>query len=83
MEAKLVLLSGAHILLQSWEQKGGHRSRWEWFDEWITLDMYKSAPHYPNTVAELMEIKRKEKKPDLPPGTTLPYAPIKDADLPF
>ena len=71
MEAKLVLLSGARILIQSWGQESGAGSRWQCFDEWITLDMYKSAPHYPNTVAELMEIKRKAKLPDLPPGADM------------
>jgi hypothetical protein len=83
MEAKLVLLSGAKILVQSWSQEAGHGSRWQCFDEWITLDMYKEAPHYPNTVAELMEIKRKAKLPDLPPGTELFYSAIKDEEIPF
>lgn len=82
MEAKLVLLSGARILIQSWRQEKD-TNRWKNFDEWITLDMYTQAPHYPNTVKELLEIRRKEKKPDLPPGSTLPYEPILDADTPF
>lgn len=71
MEAKLVLLSGARILIQSWEQKE-ERGRWEVKDEWITLEHFRTALHYPNTVAELVEIRRKEKKPDLPEGSTLP-----------
>ncbi len=70
MEAKLVLLSGARILLQSWGQND--KGRWEVKDEWITLKDFESAHHYPSTVAELMEIRRKEKKPDLPAGSTLP-----------
>ena len=70
MEAKLVLLSGARILLQSWGQN--EKGRWEVRDEWITLKDFESAHHYPETVAELMEIRRKEKKPDLPKGSTLP-----------
>jgi hypothetical protein len=70
MEAKLVLLSGARILLQSWAQDD--RGRWHPFDEWITLKEFESAHFYPNTVAELLEIRRKEKKPDLPAGSTLP-----------
>jgi hypothetical protein len=81
MEAKLVLLSGARILIQSWRQRET-RARWEVFDEWITLDMYAQAPHYPNTVAELVEIRRREKQPDLPPGTTLPLA-VDFKDVPF
>lgn len=82
MEAKLVLLSGARILIQSWRQADGPRSKWQALDEWITLDMYAQAPHYPNTVAELVEIRRKEKKPDLPPGTTLPLA-VDFKEIPF
>jgi len=70
MEAKLVLLSGARILLQSWALND--KNRWEVKDEWITLKDFESAYHYPETVAELMEIRRKEKKPDLPKGSTLP-----------
>jgi hypothetical protein len=72
MEAKLVLLSGASILLQSWRQDA--KGHWMGYDEWITLDMYNQAPHYPNTVAELQAIKRKEKKEDLPKGSTLPLS---------
>lgn len=81
MEAKLVLMSGARILIQSWRQENGS-NRWQFFDEWITPDQYKQAPHYPNTVAELVEIRRKEKKSDLPPGTTLPLAVDFD-EIPF
>ncbi len=72
MEAKLVLLSGARILLQSWAQND--KSRWEVKDEWITLKDFESAHFYPNTVAELVEIRRKEKKAALPAGSTLPLA---------
>jgi hypothetical protein len=75
MEAKLVLLSGARILLQSWSQaKAG--GRWEFKDEWIGLDQFESAHFYPNTVAELVELKRKANKPDLPVGSTLPLAVV-------
>lgn len=83
MEAKLVLLSGARILVQSWEQSGDKGSKWEYKDEFITLDMYQSAPHYPNTVAELVEIKRKAKKPDLPPGSSLPLGEFNLDETPF
>jgi hypothetical protein len=79
MEAKLVLLSGARILLQSWDQarEDGRRvvgGRWECKDEWITLKDFESAHFYPNTVAELVELRRKQNKPDLPEGSTLPLA---------
>lgn len=96
MEAKLVLKSGIQILLQSWAQDEETR-RWSVKDERITLKDFKSALHYPSTVRELVEIKRRAKRPDLPPGSTLPlgdefddppapkrrYAPIKDSEIPF
>lgn len=69
MEAKLVLLSGCGILLQSWAKTDG---RWQPKDEWITTEDYKSALHYPSDVPGLLEIKRRAKKPDLPAGSTLP-----------
>ena len=81
MEAKLVLLSGASILLQSWAQDGDTR-RWSAKDEFITLADFRSALHYPNTVAELVEIKRKAKRPDFPKGSTLPLGDEFDDDLP-
>lgn len=81
MESKLVLLSKARILIQSWGQsKDG---RWQPNDEWITLEMYKQAPHYPNTVAGLVELRRREKNPDLPLGVEIDYSPILDCDTPF
>jgi hypothetical protein len=72
MEAKLCLLSGSRILIQSWGQKheGG---RWDFVDEWITIKDFKQAVSYPSTVAELQEIRRKAKKDDLPPGSTLDF----------
>lgn len=83
MEAKLVLLSGARILLQSWKQPDGPGGRWVARDEWITLSMYDQAPHYPNTVAELVEIRRRAKQPDLPPGVPMKFGAIEDAEMPF
>jgi len=82
MEAKLCLLAGIKILVQSW-RLDTKINRWQLYEEWIGLEQFKSAPHYPNDVAGLLEIRRKERKPDLPPGTTLPYLPIRDADIPF
>jgi hypothetical protein len=82
MEARLCLLAGARILLQSWAQKG-EGERWQVTDEWITLKDYEQAPHYPNTVHELLSIRRKAKAPDLPPGTELPFGAITDDSLPF
>ena len=82
MEAKLVLLSGHLILLQSWRQSAEY-SRWQAVDEWITIDQFSQAPHYPADVKGLMEIRRKDKKDFYPPGTELKYGAIKDSDLPF
>lgn len=81
MEAKLVLLSGHCILIQSWRQDA--KGHWQAYDEKITLDQYKQAPHYPNTVAELVEIKRKAKKPDLPAGSTLALSTVDYDNIPF
>jgi len=79
MEAKLCLLSGCKILLQSWGQDAdGH---WTPKDEWISIADYKTALHYPNDVAGLIEIKRKAKRPDLPVGSTLPLVGD-ESDLP-
>src|ERR1035441_1464965 len=36
-EAKLCLLSGNKILIQSWRKMG---KRWQPFDEWLTLDQF-------------------------------------------
>lgn len=82
METKLCLIAGLRVLLQSWK-KNERANRWEVAEEWFTVADYAQAFAYPNTVAELMEIRRKEKAPDLPAGTTLPYQPIKDAEVPF
>lgn len=80
-EVKLVLLAGARVLIQSWKKNTSNR--FEVREEEITLKDFASAHHYPNTVAELVEIKRKEKQPDLPPGSTLPLTVIKDEEMPF
>jgi hypothetical protein len=81
-EAKLVLLAGARILVHSW-RKDERLNRWTIREEEITLKDFQQAPHYPSTVAQLMEIRRRAKKPDLPPGTTLEFSPILDSEIPF
>ena len=82
MEAKLVLLAGCRVMIHSWKKDERH-NRWVIREEEITLKDYAHAPHYPNDVQSLREIKAKEKKPDLPPGATLQFAPICDEDMPF
>ena len=81
-EAKLVLLAGARIRIHSW-RKDEKLNRWVVREEEIVLRAFDQAPHYPNTVEEMREIRRREKMPDLPPGATLPLCPILDEDLPF
>lgn len=73
-EAKLCLLSSARILIQSWRKKD---KRWQAQDEWISLDQFVDG--LPETVEEFY----KEKLPDLPPGSPLPFEPIRDAEIPF
>jgi hypothetical protein len=81
-EAKLVLMAGARILVHTWN-KDDDLNRWTIREEEITLKHFAQAFAYPNTVAELREIRRKEKKDDLPPGTSLPFSPILDEEIPF
>jgi hypothetical protein len=81
MEVKLCLMAGLRVLLQSWK-KNETKNRWEVAEEWFTLKDFAQAFAYPNTVAELMEIRRREKKSDLPSGSTLPLS-VDFADVPF
>jgi|SRR5208337_3031238 len=78
-EARLCLLSGARILIQSWKKKD---NRWQSQDEWISLDQFIDG--LPNTAEQFYESERKRKQPDLPPGSTLPLSPfVKDEEMPF
>jgi hypothetical protein len=83
-EAKLVLLAGARILIQSW-RKDEKINRYMLREEEIVIADFKQAVSYPDTVAELLEIRRKEKKPDLPPGSTLNFChgSVDFSDIPF
>lgn len=77
-EAKLCLLSGCYILIQSWRKV---ENRWQAQDEWITLEMFPKD--LPATVEEFYELQRKEKLPALPPGSELAFDPDCAKDLPF
>lgn len=77
-EAKLALLSGFSILIQSWRKED---NRWRSQDEWITLDQFVSG--LPNTAERFYEEQRKAKLDDLPPGTTLPLSDLRDSQMPF
>lgn len=81
-EAKLVLLAGAKIMIQSW-RKNEKINRYELREELITLDDFKQAVSYPDTVAEVLEIRRKEKKSALPKGSTLPLGDPEPVEEPF
>jgi hypothetical protein len=85
-EAKLSILAGAHILIQSWRKKD---NRWQAVDEWISLDQFVGG--LPDTVAQyyadqarLNLLDRKKKLPAFPPGATLPLSDmLKDEKIPF
>lgn len=77
-EAKLALLSGFEILIESWRKV---ENRWQPQDEWITLDMFPKD--LPATVEEFYEEERRKKLPALPPGSTLIPDPDCAKNLPF
>lgn len=87
-EAKLCLLSGCDVLIQSWRKKG---NRWVALDEWIDLNQF--GPQQLDTVEQFYEdqarlklLDRKSKLPALPPGSTLhfPLSPyLDDESIPF
>lgn len=75
-EAKLCILSGCSILIQSWRKKD---NRWKPLDEWISRDQFVSG--LPETVEQFYEdqarlnlLDRKKRLPTLPPGSTLPLS---------
>ena len=80
-EANLLLLAGARIVIHSW-RKDEKLNRWVARYEEITLKDFAQAPHYPVTVREMREIRRRAKAPDLPPGATLKFEDLGE-DLPF
>lgn len=65
-----MLLAGAKIEIHSWAKDEG-LNRWTVRREKITLKDYRQAFAYPDTVAQLLEIRRKAKKPDFPADATL------------
>jgi hypothetical protein len=85
-EAKLCILSGCLILIQSWRKK---ENRWQALDEWISIDQFVQG--LPDTVEQFYEderrlklLDRKSKLPPLPPGSTLPVSEyLEDAEIPF
>jgi len=77
-ECKFAVLSGIQICIQSWRKVD---NRWQCQDEFFSSDQF--AKGLPLTVEEFYEKQRREKLPDLPPGSELFNTTIRDADLPF
>jgi hypothetical protein len=77
-EARLCLLSGARILIQSWKKKD---NRWAASDEWISLDQFVFG--LPATVEQFYEDERRKKLLTRgTPGRAVIHEPISD-ELPF
>ena len=84
-EAKLCLLSGMSICVQSWRKVS---NRYEYRDEWITVDQFVYG--LPDTVTQYYVdeqrrklLERKEKLPALPPGSPMKFDPECCKNLPF
>ena len=77
-EAKLCILAGARILIQSWRKVG---NRWQANDEWVSLDQFVFG--LADTAEQFYEDERRRKRPDLPPGSTLPLSPEISEETPF
>lgn len=78
-EAKLCLLAGSPILLQSWRKV---KNRWVSLDEWITVDQFVFG--LPDTVEQYYEDLRRQKLVAREPGYTLPLSEgLKDSEIPF
>ena len=75
-EAKLCLLSGVQILVQSWRKKD---NRWQPLDEWISLNQFVFG--LADTAEQFYEDERRRKHPE----ATAPFKsePILDDGLPF
>ena len=77
-EAKLCLLSGASILIQSWRKK---ENRWQAVDEWISWNQFCEG--LPDTVEQFYEDERRKKLIAREPGYTLPISPEISEETPF
>lgn len=78
-EAKLCLLAGARILIQSWKKV---QNRYQAHDEWISADQFVFG--LPDTVEQHYEDLRRQKMVAREPGYTLPLSDgLKDSEIPF
>jgi len=79
-EAYLCKLAGIRILVESWKKVG---NRWQLRDEELTFDQF--SVELPVNAADLYEMQRRAKLPELPAGATLFQKPefIREEDSPF
>lgn len=79
-EAYLCKLAGIRILVESWKKVG---NRWQLRDEELTFDQFQVE--LPVNAADLYEMQRRAKLPELPAGATLFQKPefIREEDSPF
>jgi hypothetical protein len=78
-EAKLCVLAGARVLVQSWKKV---QHRYQSHDEFITLDQFVYG--LPETIEQYQEDQVRQKllaRGEV--GVPLKRAPIKDSELPF
>ena len=78
-EAKLCLLAGARILIQSWKKV---QHRFQAHDEWISLDQFVFG--LADTAEQFYEDEKRHKMLAREPGHTLPLSEgLKDSEIPF
>jgi len=78
-EAKLCLLAGARILIQSWKKV---QHRFQAHDEWISLDQFVFG--LADTAEQFYEDEKRQKMLAREPGYTLPLSEdLKDENIPF
>jgi hypothetical protein len=70
-EAKFCVLAGISVVLMTWAKRQG---RWQLREEELHLEDFPALT--PPTIEQ-------KKKPDFPPGHTLPLELLKDEEIPF
>lgn len=78
-EAKVCLIAGARVLIQSWRKK---ENRWQCLDEWITPDQF--CVGLPDTVQQYNEDQARQKLLRRgEAGKPVRHLPILDSETPF